>query len=320
MARYPDSRVKRETSAMTYWLVCNPKAGDGERGREFWLAHLADAGIRNPECCDFEETGWEAQIREQDTVIIAGGDGSVNMAARLCREKGATLAILPSGTANDFARNLDLPSRPEALCELIASGTTQTVDVADYGEGIFLNVAHVGFGTLPARESGGAGKKFFGRFTYVLELLRRLGAKRGFRATIRCEKGVVSGRWLTVAVASGAFFGGGNEIPEASANDGQLDVIAVRPRPVFQLLFTFLMVRLSKRAPSRTSTIIHMKGQHCSVQTTKPKTVTADGDVVTKTPLDVTCSRGSLRVIGPTVVSTGDAGEAAAGIPDTFCH
>jgi len=300
---------------MTYWLVCNPKAGDGERGREFWQEHLADAGIRNPECCSFDETGWAESVRAEDTVIVAGGDGSVNMGARLCRDKGAILAILPSGTANDFARNLDLPAEPGPLCELIAGGATQQVDVAEYDGGIFLNVAHVGIGTLPARESGGTGKKVFGRFSYVVKLLRRLNAKRGFRATIRCEKAVVSGRWLSVAVASGAYFGGGNEIPEASANDGQLDVIAVRPRPLLQLLFTFLMVRLNRQAPKRTSTMVHMKGQHCSVLTGKPKTVTADGDVVSRTPLNVTCAGGSLKVIGARVVSTTAAGDGSSGIP-----
>lgn len=300
---------------MTYWLVCNPKAGDGGRGREFWLEHLAGAGIHGPHCRDFNDRSWSDGVSAGDTVIVAGGDGSVNAGARLCREKGAVLAILPSGTANDFARNLDLPDQPEALCELIAGGRTQRVDVAEYGSGIFLNVAHVGLGTLPARESRGPEKKLLGRFSYLLELLRRLNARRGFRATIRCDKGMVRGRWLSVAVASGAFFGGGNRIPQASANDGQLDVIAVRPRPLLQLLLTFVMVRLTGTTPTRTSTVVHMKGRECSVRTRKPKTVTADGDVVSKTPLAVHCSTGSLEVVGPSVISTAGGEEAGDGVP-----
>ncbi|WP_372996480.1 diacylglycerol/lipid kinase family protein [Marinobacter sp.] len=300
---------------MTYWLICNSRAGDGERGRDFWLDHLATAGIHDPLCRDFEEVDWTGNLSVRDTVIVAGGDGSVNRAAAICREKGATLAILPSGTANDFSRNLGLPHQPQALCELIARGVTQTVDVADYGDGIFLNVAHVGMGTLPARQSPGTEKKILGRFSYVVELLRWLNARRGFRATIRCGPGVVKGRWLSIAVASGAFFGGGNEIPEASANDGQLNVIAVRPRPLLQLLFTFLMVRLNRQAPRRTSTLVHLKGERCSVHTGKPKTVTADGDVVSRTPLDVSCKHGSLRVVGARVVSTRAAPDGERGIP-----
>ncbi|MBU2953826.1 diacylglycerol/lipid kinase family protein [Marinobacter sp. F3R08] len=299
---------------MTYWLICNSRAGDGERGRDFWLHHLAEAGIRDPECCDFEAPDWHRNLGGEDTVIVAGGDGSVSRVAAVCREKGATMAVLPSGTANDFARNLALPEQPGALCELIATGATQTVDVADYGQGIFLNVAHIGIGTLPVRESGGTEKKIFGRFSYAVELLRRLNARRGFRATIRCDKGVVKGRWLSIAVASGAFFGGGNEIPGASVNDGQLNVIAVRPRPLSQLLLTFLMVRLNRRAPQRTSTLIHLKGTHCKVNTAKPKTVTADGDVVSRTPLDVCSRSGELRVIGSTVINTAAAPDDGDGL------
>lgn len=302
---------------MTYWLISNSRAGDGERGRDFWLGHLASVGIHDPLCRDFEEVDWTGNLGVCDTVIVAGGDGSVNRGAAICREKGATLAILPSGTANDFSRNLGLPHQPQALCELIARGVTQTVDVADYGDGIFLNVAHVGMGTLPARQSRGTEKKVLGRFSYLVELLRWLNAKRGFRATIRCDRGVVKGRWLSIAVASGAFFGGGNEIPEASASDGQLDIIAVRPRPMFQLFFTFLMVRLNRQAPRRTSTLVHIKSQRCLVHTGKPKTVTADGDVVSRTPLNVVCRHGSLRVIGREVVSTAASGDGGDGIPGT---
>lgn len=302
---------------MAYWLICNSRAGNGERGRDFWLEHLASSGIRDLHCHDFEEADWTDNLGARDTVIVAGGDGSVNRAAAVCRATGATLAILPSGTANDFARNLGLPDQPQALCELIASGITQTVDVADYGDGIFLNVAHIGMGTLPARESRGAEKKILGRFSYGVELLRRLNAKRGFRATIRCDRGVVKGRWLSIAVASGAFFGGGNEIPEASASDGQLDIIAIRPRPILQLLFTFLMVRLNRQAPQRTSTLVHIKSQRCLVHTGKPKTVTADGDVVSRTPLNVVCKQSSLRVIGSKVVSTAANTEDRLGMPGT---
>lgn len=290
---------------MTYWLISNPKAGDGERGRDFWLKALAGAGILEPECVDLNDLGWAGRVQPGDVLMVAGGDGSVNMGARLCLDSGATLAVLPSGTANDFARNLSLPEEPSALCALIAEGETQQVDVAEYGNTLFLNVAHIGLGTLPAREAEGTGKKLFGRFSYGLELLRKLNARRGFKAEIRCGNGCVKGRWLTIAIACGAFFGGGNEIPEASADDGQLDIIAVKPRPIPQLLLTFLMVRFSGRAPKRTSTMIHLKGQRCSVHTHKHKTVTADGDEAGETPLTVVCRPGCLTVVGQTVVSTG---------------
>ena len=298
---------------MTYWLVANPQAGDGQRGREFWLEKLATAGIADPECCDFREQGWKARVQPDDVVMVAGGDGSVNIGAGLCLERNAVLAVLPSGTANDFARNLALPQEPEAVCELVKRGVTQLVDVAEFGDGLFLNVAHIGLGTLPARESQGSAKKLLGRFSYGVELLRRVSAKRGFHAEIKCDQALVSGRWLSIAVSSGAFFGGGNEIPQATADDGLLDVIAVKPRPLVQLLLTFVMVQFSGKSPDRTSTLVHLKGKRCDVLTSRPKTVTVDGDEAGKTPLHVTCRKHCLRVIGSSVVSTGEAAKDRLG-------
>ncbi|MDO6442706.1 diacylglycerol kinase family protein [Marinobacter sp. 2_MG-2023] len=299
---------------MTYWLVANPEAGDGQRGRAFWLERLENAGITGPECCDFSEQTWAERVQPDDVVMVAGGDGSVNAGARLCLERNATLAVLPSGTANDFARNLALPQEPEAVCELVQQGITQTVDVAEFGDGLFLNVAHIGLGTIPARESQGSAKKLLGRFSYGIELLRSARVKRGFHAEIKCDQAFVSGRWLSIAVASGAFFGGGNEVPQATADDGLLDVIAVKPRPLIQLILTFLMVRFSGRSPDRTSTVVHLKGKHCDVLTSRPQTVTVDGDEAGKTPLHVTCRKHCLRVIGASVVGTGTADSDRLGL------
>lgn len=292
---------------MTYWLVANPSAGDGQRGREFWLEKLAAAGITDPECCDLQDQRWTARIQPDDTIMVAGGDGSVNAAAQICLGHKATLAVLPSGTANDFARNLALPETPAAVCELVQQGTTQKVDVAEFEDGIFLNVAHIGLGALPAQESQGFAKKLLGRFSYGVELLKQAGAKRGFRAEISCDKAFVRGRWLSIAVSSGAYFGGGNEIPQATADDGLLDIIAVKPRPLMQLLLTFVLVRFSGASPKRTSTVVHMKGKCCNIITSKPKTVTVDGDEAGKTPFNAVCRKHCLRVIGATVVRTGAA-------------
>ncbi|MCG7198866.1 diacylglycerol kinase family lipid kinase [Marinobacter pelagius] len=284
---------------MTHWLLANIDAGDGQRDRAFWLKHLAEAGVEAPECRDIADDRWPSEVCPGDVVMVAGGDGSANYGARICMARRAILAVLPSGTANDFARNIGLPEDPGELCRLVRRGVSRHVDVACTDGRIFLNVAHVGLGTLPARESGRARKKLFGRFSYAVELLRRLNAKRGFRAEIRCGKGSVRGRWLSIAVANGAYFGGGHEIPEAAPDDGYVEVIAVKPRPVAQLLLTFVMLRLNREAPARTSTLVHLKGTHCSVRTRRPKTVTADGDIAGKTPLDVSCQYQALQVIAP---------------------
>ncbi|MEP1217346.1 MAG: diacylglycerol kinase family protein [Marinobacter sp.] len=292
---------------MVYWLMANPKAGEqGSRGADFWRTHLEAAGIAEIRDCNLDNTAWTKDVGPGDVVLAAGGDGSVNAAAGVCLDSGATLAVLPSGTANDFARNLGLPEDPQEICDLVSAGRTRMVDVAVARQGRFLNVAHIGLGTLPVRESSGEAKRLLGRFSYGAALLQKLSAYRGFHGVIETNKGRMSGRWLTIAISSGAFFGGGTEIPEASAGDGQLDVIAVRPRSLFLLILTFLVVRLSRSSPKRTSTVVQLKSPEVKVTTRSPKTITMDGDVAGKTPLTVKCQPACLRVICDDLVTTGE--------------
>lgn len=290
---------------MVYWLMANPQAGEqGRRGADFWRKHLEAAGISDIRDCNLDDTAWTSEIDARDIVLAAGGDGSVNAAAGFCLESGATLAVLPSGTANDFARNLGLPKDPQKLCNLVSTGRTHMLDVAVARQGMFLNVAHIGLGTLAVRESSGETKRFLGRFSYGAALLRKLSAYRGFHGVIETEQGRVVGRWLTIAVSSGAFFGGGNEIPEASASDGQLDVIAVRPRSLFQLFLAFLTVRLSRRSPKQNSTVVQLKSPEVRIVTRSPKTITMDGDIAGKTPLAAKCRPACLKVICEELVTT----------------
>lgn len=292
---------------MVHWLMANPKAGEqGSRGAEFWRDHLEAAGITDIRDCNLADTAWTSEIKPDDVVLAAGGDGSVNAAAGFCLDAGATLAVLPSGTANDFARNLGLPDDPQQICDLVPAGRTRLVDVAVASQGKFLNVAHIGLGTLPVRESSGQAKRFLGRFSYAAALLQKLSAYRGFHAIIETDKGRMSGRWLTIAISSGAFFGGGTEIPDASAGDGQLDVVAVRPRSLLQLLLTFLVVRVGRSSPNRTSTVVQLKSPVVRVTTRSSKTVTMDGDIAGKTPLTVKCRAACLRVICDELVTTGE--------------
>lgn len=291
---------------MVHWLVCSKGAGDGSRNADFWLEQLAEQGVEGVTVSPLEDTArWVGRVGAGDYLLAAGGDGTVNAVASLCLKTGATLGVLPSGTANDFARNLGLSEDPAEAARLVARGESRKLDVADFDDGIFLNVAHIGLGTLPSRKASAPAKKFLGKFSYMATLLRKLGASRGFRARVETDQGVYRGRWLSIAVATGAYFGGGQEIPDASADDGQLDVIGIRPRPLAELMLTFLKVRLNGNTQGTDNVMIQLKGRWCRVQTSRTRTVTVDGDVAGKTPFSATCQAGVIRVLCRTVVDTG---------------
>jgi diacylglycerol kinase family enzyme len=285
---------------MTDWLLANPHAGGNQRNEGFWREHLARVGLGDARGCDLDRLDWVREVRPGDRVLVAGGDGSVNRAAALCLQTGATLAVLPSGTANDFFRNLGFDNDPDAICRGLVEYTPRPVDVAVLDGGLCLNVIHVGLGTLPARDANANGdaKKRLGQFSYLLSLTRRVFSGQGFQARITTDTATVTGRWLSIAIANGGYFGGGSEVPGASLSNGELVIIAVRPASVPTLVSAFIMTRLLGRPPKDDKTVVKLTSSRCRVTTRHAKTVTVDGDPAGQTPVDVTCRPGALKVIG----------------------
>ncbi|WP_111413518.1 diacylglycerol/lipid kinase family protein [Billgrantia lactosivorans] len=263
---------------MNYWLIVNEAAGDGSRGEHYWREHLEAAGIEELQVRLLGDTEWERDVAPGDRVLAAGGDGSVNRVASVCVERGAVLGVLPSGTANDFARNLQLPEDPEALCRLVHAGRTRQVDAAWINGNLFLNVAHIGLGTLPARDASQQRKRRLGRFSYLLTLAQRIGLQSGIHGRIECDDRTVEGHWLTIAIASGAYFGGGHDIAEARIDDGLLDVVAIRHRSWLRVLIAFATTRVLRHAPRHDDTMVHLQGAQCHVRLRTAHTLTADGE------------------------------------------
>ncbi|WP_163559337.1 diacylglycerol kinase family protein [Halomonas sp. NO4] len=284
---------------MRYWLIANAKAGDGSRGQSFWLHHLRQAGLEDVTVCDLGDSAWQAQVRPGDRVLVAGGDGSVSRLADVCLERDATLGVLPSGTANDFSRNLALPEDPDELCRLMVSGSPRRVDVAWLNEHLFLNVVHIGLGTLPTTQASPRLKKWFGRFSYLAVLLRKLEMQRGFRATIEHPEGRVADRWLSIAIASGAYFGGGQRVPHADVTDGRLTLAAIRHRSLTKLLSVLLITRFTGRPPENDGTVMPLAVTGCRIRLAQHKPVTADGERLGKfKDIHLTTTPQALSVIG----------------------
>lgn len=278
------------------YLIVNPASG-AERDAEFWLERLRRAGV-SAALCPAETADQLPALGRNDRLLVAGGDGTLRRFASACMDQGAALGVLPSGTGNDFARGLDIPLDPEAACGTIAGGRVVRVDVGRIDDEVFLNVAHVGLGSEVGPGVGPQIKRWWGRMGYLRTALNRLRDRRGFRARIRCDRTVATGRWLEIAVANGPSFGGGQRIFEASPFDGCLDLLAVRPRPLSRLLGVWLRAWL-RRATPRDEAVVRLRGRECSIEARRARNVSADGELVGGTPACFSVARGALRVIVP---------------------
>jgi YegS/Rv2252/BmrU family lipid kinase len=278
------------------YLVVNPNAGNGGDTKD-WVRRLRDVDIE-PRLWPDGPDERSSALTPEDRLLVAGGDGTLRRYARLCLASGSALGVLPAGTGNDFARGLGIPLDPPQACRLLASGDVVEVDVGRFEDDIFLNVVHVGIGSAVAPELSTEAKRWWGRFSYLRTAVSRMRDARGFTATIRCDGSTTNGRWMEIAIANGSSFGGGHQVFDASPFDGELDMVAVRFRPWYQLAAVWSWAWLRRSVPAHEAIVLR-RGADCEIDSRRRRKVTADGDEVGKTPGRFSVLANALRVIVP---------------------
>jgi diacylglycerol kinase (ATP) len=169
-----------------------------------------------------------------DRLAVAGGDGSIARVAAAAGAAGIPLAVIPAGTANDFARRMGLPRETGEACRLAVEGERlRDVELGWMDERPFVNVASVGL-PGPAARRARPWKKRLGPLSYAAGAVAAGATAGAVQVEVECESEALfdGPAWQVTVAASGAF-GAGSSIGEADPHDGALEVVAVRagPRP-----------------------------------------------------------------------------------------
>jgi YegS/Rv2252/BmrU family lipid kinase len=239
---------------------------------------------------------------EVDSVIIVGGDGTLNAAARGLLDTGLPLGIIPLGTANDLARTLGIPSNPAAAARIIARRKTRRVDLGDINGHPFFNVAHIGFGVDLTRALTQDAKRRFGNIGYAIAAARALSLLRPFHVELTHGATTRHSRTVHVAVGNGWHYGGGMTVAEhARIDDGRLHLYSLEVATFWQLLR--LLPALRSGQHNRWQEIHTLEGEAVEIQTPRqPRSICADGEIVSRTPAHFSVRHQSgqrLRAVMP---------------------
>ena len=218
-----------------------------------------------------------------DCVILAGGDGTLNAACRGLMETGLPVGVLPLGTANDFARNADIPLDLDAAARVIVEGHTHRVDVGDVNGFPFLNVASVGLAADLARHLTRDRKRRFGRLSYAMTAAGLLARASPFHATLLLGGDKVMVKTLQIAIGNGRYYGGGNVIARhARIDDGHLDLYSLEFSQIWRMALMIPSFKIGAHDAVRE--VRTARGAEFEIITRKPRPVNADGELVTQTP------------------------------------
>ncbi|WP_277810110.1 lipid kinase YegS [Chromohalobacter canadensis] len=166
-------------------------------------------------------------------IIAGGGDGTVNEVVgglmQLTQNVRPTLGILPLGSANDFARGLELPLDPFEALRVALEARSHNVDVGSLGGDYFINLASGGFGAQITNSTPAPLKRLLGGGAYSLMGMLKAWNYQPYRGRLRLPDGERNIPLFLLALGNGSQAGGGQQLaPLAKVDDGLLELLIVR--------------------------------------------------------------------------------------------
>jgi len=228
---------------MKHIFVLNPAAGKGDAEKKI-LPQILSAAKKSGVDYEIHRTMHVGDarrfVRSRCTALegellrfyAVGGDGTLNEVVNgALRCPNAEIALIPAGTGNDFPRMF---SSPKAFLDIAKQikGKARPMDLIRCNESHFINMLNIGLDCAVVAKTAEIKKNspLNGSAAYLASLTSSFLANKGCFLTVEFEDGTVEeGEFTLVAVGNGAFCGGGFKgVPQASVDDGLLDVSLIR--------------------------------------------------------------------------------------------
>lgn len=258
--------------------------------------------LQPPSLQSFDEDVRRA-AKGKDLVVVAGGDGTLNCALNALAEDlgDMTLAVIPMGTGNDFARSIGLPEDPMDAAASVVRGR---VDELDYGrasgprvERLFLNACMGGFPVSVNRAIDEDVKKRLGPLAFWVGGAKAAAKMPQFHVTI---DGVDIEDCIAVGIGNGQTAGGGIPVfPDADPGDGRFECCAMQVSNVLEGIEMAAKVRTGDHIPLEN--VKTTAGRRIEVASEPALEFNVDGDLIDlRTPaVFELAGRIKMRVPGP---------------------
>jgi diacylglycerol kinase (ATP) len=235
-----------------------------------------------------------------DSVIIGGGDGTLNLAVDTLVETKLPLGILPLGTANDLARTLNIPHSIDSACEIIAQGNQHQIDLGWVNGKYFFNVASIGLSVEITQKLTTQIKRKWGIFAYAITALKAIFNTRTFSAKIKTNGESVKVKTIQIAIGNGLYYGGGMAIAQdATIDDQRLDLYSIEINKWWQILRLFPALR--KGLHLHQLGIRYLQAEEIMIYTKKPRPINTDGEITAYTPAHFKVIPQGLSVFIPQI-------------------
>lgn len=216
-----------------------------------------------------------------ETVICSGGDGTINevVSGVIALDKKPIIGYLPTGTVNDFAKSLGIPSNPIRAMEAIVAGKTFKCDVGEFNGRTFNYVAAFGAFTEVSYETPQKTKNTLGKMAYFLDAIRLFPMLRGYKVKAYADDKYIEGEYIYGMISNSKSVGGfvlEDRKHKIAMNDGKLELILLK-NPENPYDFEQVMAAMLTHTIDNNYLVAH-KATHIDLEIEEPVKWTLDGE------------------------------------------
>ena len=231
-------------------FVVNPQSGT--KGKIMWeptirqhfkdLPHIFDFFLLDGKN-DAVSLGYWIERLHPDRVIAIGGDGTVSLVAQSVLGSEVAMGILPAGSANGMARELQIPTDIEGALNVILNGEIKKTDVIRINDTeICIHLSDIGINAQIIKyfEEG----NIRGKLSYARLLLKALWRRQLLEVTMEMNGEIIATNAFMVVLANASKYGTGALInPEGNLHDGKFEVVVVKEITLTEFLKLFIHFR-----------------------------------------------------------------------------
>lgn len=296
-------------------VVINPSKYDADSARDTLVVTCRKAGWPDPmflpTTVDDPGTSmtYEALAAGADVVLAAGGDGTVRTVAEILANTGTPLGVIPLGTGNLLARNVDIPLDDLHTAALVAvRGMVRRIDVGhmklklldgDQADHAFLVIAGVGTDADLFDDTNEELKSKVGWLAYSEAGLRQLpGQRKKVSFKLADDENWQTRKVRSVLFANCGKLQGLDFVPDAKIDDGVLDAVILSPRSAAG--WTWILLKTAFRAKNKIPVMSFYQTAGVSLRCDEPMNTQIDGDPTGQVnELQVSVNPSALRLRTP---------------------
>jgi YegS/Rv2252/BmrU family lipid kinase len=185
---------------------------------------------------DKESVKHYIETIQPDKVVAVGGDGTIKLVAELVKNTPTIVGILPAGSANGMAKELNIPAEAEKALDVILNGVSKPIDLININDKeICMHLSDIGLNAMLVKNFEQS--KGRGMWGYIKPFFKVILGKRLMYVTLKTDKEEVKRKAYMVAIANAAQYGTGATInPGGDVADGYFEAVVIRKLKLFELL------------------------------------------------------------------------------------